>query len=494
MIEVNTRIHDKYSLEFKTSFVTRRKKKDNDFSAFMWFFLPNALDINKETYSKTQFYQDIKSNIRLITPKYLLRDIVAGDDSPLERLRDAFKALASTPTHTNTREYEYQIKMFSAITHSSARDACDYLCNGRHLSDELNMLIKGYVADYTSVLREYRTLHAIIAVPTVTDSTMSFYTYGDEYASNMMLHYCVDLLDYALRKNDDNLKPAISLLQDAIRAEKNYRIQHGYLCNQENDPNGNRDVIFRHRVLKKYVDSDLFLNVPRKKDGVLVEQLYLGIAAGLAMMFATVVSFHFQQEYGNFTLPFFIVLVLSYMIKDRIKELSRYYFAHRIGSKFFDNKAEILIKEQKIGTFKEGMDFISRSNIPDDVRRLRYTKRLVEAENRLKDEKVLLYRMNVHINREKLVKMTPYETMGINDIVRFNIISLLKKMDNPTVEQKMMRPDGSVAQIMCDKLYYINIVLQLSFDGATSLSRFRVAVNRNGIDQIYKLDDEKPMT
>ena len=104
MIEVNTRIHDKYSLEFKTSFVTRRKKKDNDFSAFMWFFLPNALDINKETYSKTQFYQDIKSNIRLITPKYLLRDIVAGDDSPLERLREAFKALASTPTHTNTLE------------------------------------------------------------------------------------------------------------------------------------------------------------------------------------------------------------------------------------------------------------------------------------------------------------------------------------------------------------------------------------------------------
>ena len=35
MIEVNTRIHDKFSIEFKTSFVARRKVKDNDFSAYM---------------------------------------------------------------------------------------------------------------------------------------------------------------------------------------------------------------------------------------------------------------------------------------------------------------------------------------------------------------------------------------------------------------------------------------------------------------------------
>ena len=56
MIEVNTKIHDNYSIEFKTSFVTRRKLKNNDFSAYMWFFVPNSLDINKETYPKGQFY------------------------------------------------------------------------------------------------------------------------------------------------------------------------------------------------------------------------------------------------------------------------------------------------------------------------------------------------------------------------------------------------------------------------------------------------------
>lgn len=487
MIEVATRIHDKHSIEFKTSFVTRRKLKENDFSAFMWFFVPYSLDINKETYPKGQFYQDIKSNIRLITPKFLLRDIVSGDAVPLERLTSAFSSLASTPTRTATREYEYQIKMFAAITHSAARDACNFIIHGKHNDEDRVALCNSYVVDYTSVLKKYRESRSIINQPTLSDEMMSFYRYGDEYMSNMLLYYGTMILDYLLKCNNKRLNHAVEVLQQGLTAENSYRESRGYANLKVGDPKGNRDVVYRHRVLKKYIDSDLFLDVPKKKDGKFVEQLYLGIAAGLAMMFATVVSFHFQQKYGNFTLPFFVVLVISYMIKDRIKELSRYYFAHRIGSKFFDNKAEILIKDEKIGTIKEGMDFISSSKLPADVKRVRYTHRLMEAENRVSDEKILLYRMAVHINREKLNGMTPYETVGINDIIRFNVDTLLRKMDNPQEARRVMNSDGTVSTVMCDKLYYINIVLQFSFEDKTSLRRYRVAINRDGIESISEV-------
>ncbi len=484
MIEVNTKIHDKHSIEFKTSFVTRRKLKHNDFSAFMWFFVPYSLDINKETYPKGQFYQDIKSNIRLITPKFLLRDIAAGSAQPLNRLSESFSVLASSPTRTATREYEYQIKMFAAITHSAARDACNYIMSGKHNPEEKARLCVNYVNEYTHLLGEYRKLRDIISQPTITDEMMSCYSYGDEYLSNMMRYYCTSLLASLNQDNNTHSIKAAELLQACIKDETQYRDDHGYANLKKDDPKGNRDAMFRHRVLKKYIDSDLFLNVPKKKDGKFVEQLYLGIAAGLAMMFATVVSFHFQQKFGNFTLPFFVVLVISYMIKDRIKELSRYYFAHRIGSKFFDNKAEILIKDEKIATIKEGMDFISRSKLPDEVKRVRYSRRLMEAENRVSDETIMLYRMAVHVDREKLNGMTPYETAGINDIIRFNVDTLLKKMDNPKVTRQVMNDDGTVSEILCDKLYYVNIVLQLSFDGNTTLQRYRVAVNRDGISSI----------
>ncbi|MBQ0069550.1 MAG: hypothetical protein KBT09_07325 [Bacteroidales bacterium] len=488
MIEVNTKIHDKFSIEFKTSFVTRRKLKKNDFSAYMWFFVPMSLDINKETYPKSQFYQDIKSNVRLITPKFLLRDIVSGSALPLNRLRESFSNLASSPTRTAKREYEYQIKMFAAITHSSGRDACNYIVEGEHRIDEKTAMCLTYIDDYKAVLAHYRELKSIISQPTITDDMMSCYRYGDEYLSNMMLYYSTNLLDHMLKEQQSSLmQRAINAIQQCIKDEIAYRDDREYANLKADDPNGNRDAMFRHRVLKKYVDSDLFLDVPKKKDGNLAEQLYLSIAAGLAMMFATVVSFHFQQKFGNFTLPFFIVLVLSYMIKDRIKELSRYYFAHRIGSKFFDNKAEILIKDEKIGTIKEGMDFISHKKLPADVKRVRYSHRLMEAENRVSDEKILLYRMGVHINREKLNGMTPYETTGINDIIRFNVDTFLRKMDNPQVMRQVMNDDGTISHVLCDKLYYINIVLQFSFEDTTTLRRFRVAVNRNGIDSINEV-------
>ena len=37
------------------------------------------------------------------------------------------------------------------------------------------------------------------------------------------------------------------------------------------------------------------------------------------MIFATGIAFAFQQKYGNFTIPLFVALVISYMLKDRIK-------------------------------------------------------------------------------------------------------------------------------------------------------------------------------
>ena len=65
MIEIDTRIHDRYSIELKVGFVTRKKLRMNDFSLAMWFFVPGSLDINRATYPKDMFYQDVKSNIRL---------------------------------------------------------------------------------------------------------------------------------------------------------------------------------------------------------------------------------------------------------------------------------------------------------------------------------------------------------------------------------------------------------------------------------------------
>lgn len=144
MIEIDTRIHDRYSIELKVGFVTRKKLRMNDFSLAMWFFVPGSLDINRATYPKDMFYQDVKSNIRLITPVFLLREIVEGPALPLRNIREAFIQMASNPTRTLISEYEYQIKMFAAIVKSALRDELAHIKQNR-IGSDTETLCDGFI-------------------------------------------------------------------------------------------------------------------------------------------------------------------------------------------------------------------------------------------------------------------------------------------------------------------------------------------------------------
>lgn len=134
----------------------------------------------------------------------------------------------------------------------------------------------------------------------------------------------------------------------------------------------NEILIFRQGVLKKYIGSVLFLDTQRESEGKFLEQILVGGAAGLAMVFATLVAFYAQKEFGNFTLPLFALLVASYIFKDRIKELSRIYFVNKLNKYRFDHKTDIFGDEGKrVGTCKEAINFVPEYKLPRKIRTFR---------------------------------------------------------------------------------------------------------------------------
>lgn len=231
----------------------------------------------------------------------------------------------------------------------------------------------------------------------------------------------------------------------------------------------------------------MYLKSDQKRDGFFVEQIYYSIAAGVSMIFATAIAFSFQQKFGNFTMPLFAALVVSYMLKDRIKDLMRFYFAHKLGPKYYDNKINISVKDLPIGWSKEGVDFISEKKIPQEVNQFRSRSSLLEAENRINDEKILLYRKRVRIDRDKLEKNSKYIISGINDIMRFYINSFTQKMDNPRVPLYVLDNEDNIDIIKANKVYYINIVMQFRYENKIDYKRFRIACNRSGILKIEEL-------
>ena len=249
----------------------------------------------------------------------------------------------------------------------------------------------------------------------------------------------------------------------------------------------NRAVIYRRGMLKKYAESDLFLKSSKKKDGVLVEQIYYSIAAGLSMIFATMVAFSFQKKYGNFTMPLFVALVVSYMLKDRIKELMRFYFAHRLGKNYFDRKTTISMNENVVGWIKDGVDFISENKVPEEILERRARTDLLAADNRYAGEKIILYRKWIQLDAETLDQYGQYDIAGVNEILRFNVGSFVQKMDERDYELYVPEGETGYVPINGDKVYYLNFLTQLQHADQVEYKRYRLVITREGIQEIQKM-------
>ncbi len=486
MISIQAKKHDNYSVEFKFGFNCSLDGVRDDFKVNAWMFVPNSLDINEEVYGKKQFYRDIKSNVRFITPSYLLREIAQDDSQPLTMLKGAMEKVAVSKHESSLAGYEYHLKMFAAIFKSALRNQATHLRNARSLSDA-SYLVDEYLSNAEAILKRFRALYAIIDVPSVSDQTRSYFRLCDEFVTHMVEIQTIRIV----RRIDASAQTSDELaLRDrfakTVMDQREYKKRMGYdVLNGE--VNHDRRLVHHRGMLKKFIESDLYINLKKKKDGVAVEQIMYSIAAGVAMIFATGIAWYTQMKYGNITWPLFVVLVVSYMLKDRIKELMRYYFAHKLGNKYFDKKAEITIGDRRVGVLKEGFDFISYDHMPQEVKDMREKVSSIADETRIFEEKILLYRKYLTLDDKVLQGTAEYPMTGINEIMRLHLNRFAQKMDNPTIPIDTFDADGNVITIHVQKSYYINIVFQLQHDGAVEYHHFRITMTRDGVLHIVKM-------
>ena len=486
MIDIKTKIHDKFALEFKFSYKVRKEKKQNFFSLNTWIFIPNSLDISSSTYNRNDFYRDIRTNTRLITPVFLFREIATGKAIPINNLKNAMEQLATEPTRTNVSEYEYQIKMFSVIFKSSIRNQLLYIIDSAQKVD-YHALISEFITNIEDILNKYKQLAHIIKTPTVSQEVFNYYLFGYEFISNLIeksLYDTINKLEKKAPECADSFKPVIFSI---LKEERQYKTSNNFTIVDPESSNHNSDLIFRLGALKKYIESDLFLDTKKKRDGRVAEQVYYSIAAGLSMIFATAVAFTFQFKYGNYTIPLFAALVVSYMLKDRIKELMRHYLVRKRSSKYYDNKTNISIKEKEIGYSKESFDFVHETNVPDSVMKVRNRIPLIEADNRHANEKIVLFRKIVQIDSEALKQSTSYNIDGVVEIIRMSMLSFMRKTDNPEFPLYVPEKDNSVKQVIGVRNYYMNIVIQSNYESPESFRRYRVVFNRDGIYEVKEI-------
>jgi hypothetical protein len=238
-------------------------------------------------------------------------------------------------------------------------------------------------------------------------------------------------------------------------------------------------------VLKKYVASILFLDAEVKTDWLFLQQFFFGLAAAAAMVFATAAAFISQTVYGGMTLPVFVTLVVSYIFKDRIKDLLRYHLSRKMTRFLFDHKTRVRDAAGKIvGVCRESFGFVKERKLPAEVRELRNRDHITEIENRWVGENIMLYRKRIRLHPERVRRIfSEYEVSGVNDIMRFNVQEFLRRMDDPKKELFVMNDEG-YHRIRGARVYHLNMIVRMTFGGQGLHMRYRVVLNREGIKRI----------
>lgn len=484
MIQEQIKIHDQQTFEVKLEFPSSKQSGIKDhYYVNTYLFIPHALDINKHNYSKQDFYNSLKTHIRLTTPFFPLQNITKGRNSPYARLSKSIKEFVTFPDEDKKSIFELQIKRFCSIFHTSLRHAINYIISTKNNSDRKH-LIEEFVNQTIQIRDKYKSLRETINVPLKSRDAFDIFKFADEYQSLLVERHIFVLTDNLSKKKWDKDKTLIAKLNELVLQEMIYREKKEYPSVARTHMS-NEDILHRSSRLKKFIESNLFLNTDTKRDGVVFEQILFSFAAGLAMIFATAVAFVSQLIYGSLTLPLFIALVISYMLKDRIKELARLYLNKKQYRYFHDFKTNIYDqKEKKIGNLKESFQFVKHKHLSENIFKARNKMRSTGITNESMGEKIILYRNKIEIFKNK--KYLPDDFSGFTEILRLNISDFTKKMDDPEKEIFTRTKDG-FKRSMANRTYRLNMILTYSDGKNKKFQLYKLIVHKNGINRIERI-------
>ena len=254
MIQVKTSIHDRFSVEFKINF-SGREQQHRLFKMNSWLFVPSSLDINASTYSKEQFYQDVKSNVRLKTPQFTLQQLADPEVLTVRNLSAAVQKYAETPTSTCLQDLEFHIKMYVAIYKSALRDETRAL----QTLKESAFNSEAWKSHLTSMRRVVRHYREVMRNNSENSSDIaSIFQYGDEYLSHLTELHAVRLMRSSTAISATGIENVREEIKSLIVEEHQYKIDQGYAHFSLSSVAENRDMFLHQNLLKKYIESAEF--------------------------------------------------------------------------------------------------------------------------------------------------------------------------------------------------------------------------------------------
>jgi hypothetical protein len=250
--------------------------------------------------------------------------------------------------------------------------------------------------------------------------------------------------------------------------------------------------------LKKFCMNILFLYAQRRRGAQGLEEVLFATAAGGAMAFATAVAFVAQQRFSQASFNFFLILVVGYMFKDRIKELLRKILASAARERLYDRTTVVLnpVTGQEVGVCREKVDYGTANTVPEEIKKLRQVDDFLTVSQGELTETVLRYQKQILLHADQLPRVLG-QVAGVTDIVRFNVNHLLHDMDDPEYAIEYVDlEDFSVGRVKGVKSYQVDMAFRFTVaDGEerkVSTQLVRLVLDRNGIKRMVQFEGGSP--
>lgn len=504
LFETKLDIHDRKQFELKLEYQPSGTDDESQYFVEAIFFVPRALNISADTWPREAFYGDLHNYVRFKTPVLSFEETLTGDHSPLVQLeqRITFGLLGAET------EVVYDAKMLSCVLRGALRRFSKLMrlrcakmkwavddAGEASPSEEVRTLSRTAIDSTLRILQRFRA--AIEGIKTkypLSAKTLASLRLVDEYLSLLVEQYFRrTVAQMELLPRTKGFLDVRRELMDVVIADERYRKKNGLSSVIEPDTD-NEEYTHRVSFLKKFCMNILFLDVQRSGSRKRWEEVLFALAAGLAMAFALLVGLFAQTRYPQVSFNFFVVAVIGYMLKDRIKEGLRRLLASYAGKFLYERSTRILdpVTHDEIGVCKEKVDYARAVEIPDAIRSLREEDDLITAALGELPESIIRYRKRIVLQSDMLPRVADGIVSGVTDIIRVNVERFLHDMDDPdyTLDYVDLE-DFSVERLRAAKAYRIDVAFRFSVDDGqhqeTTVKLVRLVLDRNGIKRMREL-------
>lgn len=488
-------IHERDTLqfEFKCDFLLHSPK--NTYTQEFYIFIPEALQINSYTYSKQQFYLDQTNIIRYKTPRLSFQEMtdVFNPYSPLTKLKTCLQSYDAT---TKTAEIVDEIKLFGNIFRVALRNRVReivYLISGSS-SQEAHKTITDAIAalslEVNETMQYYRQLQTLADETVQTEEVYQAFRYVDEFISQRISHYLLTLDEVISYKNFHHYEESKKILSQTVIKEIFYRKTRGLETPSKEEGDKKESILYRQSLLNKYVLEALSLKSYRFSIIEKHASLLGALAAGLAMFVYLVLFAWKVSTFVVNSLPVILMIVFLYILKDRIKEWVKQRSFDYVSKWFPDYSTEIRTQQGfKIGKIDENIAFISQEQLPDEIRKIRFYAFNEELSTIPRHETIVRYRRSISVFQNKNTQ----RRRELTTFFRLNIRRFIEKANNPIQPHFAIDPySHEVKKEWLPKIYHLNIIVKTvdqSFKEINQhIKKFRIIVDKNGIERVVEID------